>query len=81
MDTAVRASSLILETKILSTTLYNALIVIDNIAGNAMLIKSFLMGMVPILLSCNSIFSSIQLPLFLLMNKYYITNYLQIQLL
>ena len=44
MDTAVRASSLILETKILSTTLYNALIVIDNIAGNAMLIKSFLMG-------------------------------------
>ena len=50
-ETAVSASSLSLDTNILSTTLYMAFMVIDKIAGHAMFMSSLPMGMVPILFS------------------------------
>jgi hypothetical protein len=49
--TADSASSQIIDTNILSTTLYNAWISIDNIAGQDMEIISFPTGIVPILFS------------------------------
>ena len=49
--TALRAFSLIRETKMLSTTLYSAWTSMESMMGTEMLKSSWLMGMTPILFS------------------------------
>ncbi|GFI66365.1 hypothetical protein IMSAG185_01981 [Lachnospiraceae bacterium] len=58
-DTARRAYSLILDTKMLSTMLYNACTSIEIIMGRDMVIKSLSTGMFPILFSGCIAFSSV----------------------
>lgn len=50
-ETAVRAFSLICDTKMLSTTLYSACTIIEMIIGRDIVSSSFGMGMTPILFS------------------------------
>ncbi len=69
-DTAVRAFSLMRDTKILSIILYNACTSIEIIIGSDILIKSRLTGMAPILFSC--VFSIVSIS-FLLHNRFFKT--------
>ncbi len=53
METAVRAAWLIMDTKTLSTMLYSAWTSMEMIIGRDMDISSLLMGITPILFSCD----------------------------
>ena len=53
MDTAVRAAWFIMDTNTLSTMLYRACTSMEIIMGRDMDISSLLMGITPILFSCD----------------------------